>query len=97
MDDVLNLFLRARNDNESELFLERLICDHAQPLIRKIVGFKLRALSSATDDRDVREMEDVCSEVTLKLVRRLRQFKSAPEETPVANLRGYVAAMAYNE
>ena len=42
MDPVLLPFLRA-TPAESDHLLEQLVSDHAQPIIRGIVGFHLRA------------------------------------------------------
>src|SRR5262245_30077330 len=97
MDDLLNLFLSTRDEAESQQILEGLICGKAQPLVKEIVSYKLRAFSPASGDRDGQEIEDVCGDVILKLVRRLRQHKASPEDSNISNLRGYVAAMAYNE
>ncbi|MEW6209302.1 MAG: hypothetical protein AB1631_13105 [Acidobacteriota bacterium] len=96
IDDLLLAFLRASGEAESEAALERLLCDHAQPLIKNIISFKLRAHAAGWGFRDGQEVEDVSSDVILKLVRALRQHKSAPQEKNIISLRSYVAAMAYN-
>ncbi|MGH9901002.1 MAG: hypothetical protein ACRD68_04085 [Pyrinomonadaceae bacterium] len=97
IDDVLSPFLDARGEAESEAALEQLVVEHAQPLIRDIIGFKLKASSArwgAGDDRQ--EVEDVSGEVIIRLIRTLRDYKSSPRLKSIASLRGYVAAMAYN-
>jgi hypothetical protein len=96
IDDLLIVFLRAPGEAESEAALGELLCDHAQPLITNIVSFKLRAHAAGWNLRDRQEVEDVASAVILKLVRALRQHKSAPQEKNIVSLRSYVAAMAYN-
>lgn len=97
LDQVLLPFVYAKSEIESEAVLERLVCDFAQPLIRDIVSFKLRAFAPRATSRDGQELDDVCGEVVLKLIRKLNQVKATPEEGGIASLRGYVATMAYNE
>lgn len=97
IDPQLLPFINAQGETESQAVLEQLICNQAQPLIKDIVSFKLRASSSSwSSNRDGQEVEDVTSEVILRLVGALRDCKSAPAERPIANLRSYVAVMAYN-
>lgn len=96
-DDLLLPFLDARSDAESETVLEELILKYAQPLIREIVSFKLKAFTSrAADHRDRQEVEDVSNDAILRLVRQLRDCKSSPQEKSITSLRSYVAVMAYN-
>jgi len=97
IDHQLLPFINAHSEAESQAALEQLICNQAQPLIRDIVSFKLRSSSSGwSSNRDGQEVEDVSSEVIVRLVGALRECKSAPTERPIANLRSYVAVMAYN-
>jgi len=97
LDQVLLPFVYAKSEIESEAVLERLIWDFAQPLIRDIVSFKLRAFAPRVTSRDGQELDDLCGEVVLKLIRKLNQLKATPDEAGIASLRGYVASMAYNE
>lgn len=97
IDHQLLPFINADSEASSQAALEQLICNQAQPLIRDIVTFKLRATSSGwSSNRDGQEVEDVSSEVIVRLVGALRECKAAPAERPIANLRSYVAVMAYN-
>lgn len=97
IDYLLLTFLREPGEAESEAALEQLLCDHAQPLIKTIISFKLRGHTSGRNDyRDAQEVEDVSHDVILRLVRALRQHKSSPREQNITSLRSYVAAMAYN-
>ena len=97
IDDLLLPFLDARNEAESEVVLEQLIVKHVQPLIRDIIGFKLKASpSSVRASGDRQEVEDVSNEVIVRLIRTLRDYKSSPRKESISSLRGYVATMAYN-
>ena len=77
--------------------LEQLICNLAQPLIRNIIHFKLKAAASHRSfNQDGHEVEDLSNEVIVRLVRTLRECKDSPQEKSIASLRSYVAVMAYN-
>jgi RNA polymerase sigma factor (sigma-70 family) len=98
VDPQLLPFINAVAEEESQAALEQLICDHAQPLIRNIVGYKLRTSSSGwSSARDSQEVEDITGDVLVKLVVALRQCKTGSSERAIANFRSYVAVMAYNE
>ncbi len=97
IDELLFLFLNTDNEPESDDILEQLILNHAQPLVREIVSYKLRAYSSRlVIDSDDQEVDDVSGDVILRLVQILRLRKSSPQEKAIASLRSYVARMAYN-
>src|SRR5262249_53288230 len=73
------------------------ICKQAEPLVKDIVRFKLQVASGGgSHSRDGYEVDDVSSEVIVRLVSALRDCKSSPSRRPIANLRSYVAVMAYN-
>ncbi len=97
MDPVLLPFLRASEPAESDRLLEQLVSDHAQPIIRGIVGFHLRACpQGGPSGQEWQDVEDVSGEVVLHLVRRLRECQADPDRQAIHNFRGYVAGMAYN-
>ena len=92
MDPVLLPFLRATEPAESDHLLERLVSDHAQPIIRGIVGFHLRASAQpGPPGQEWQDVEDVCGEIVLHLVRRLRECKADPDRQAIHNFHGYVA------
>jgi len=96
IDDLLLPFLDARIEAESEDALEQLILRHAQPLIRDIIGFKMKASSRPGVSAERQEVEDISNEVIVRLIRTLRAYKSSPREKSISSLRSYVATMAYN-
>lgn len=95
-DAVLLPFLRAGDEPTSSSAVEQLICQYAHPLIGDIIRNKLRVGLSADRDLTDEEAADLISEVTLKLVRRLRELKSDPSAKGIKNFRGYVAVTAYH-
>jgi hypothetical protein len=89
-------FLRAQDDAASGTALEQLICESAQPVVRGVIRNKLRV--GHFSDRDLTEDQaaDLASDVTMKLVARLRELRSQPTARAINNFRGYVAVMAYH-
>ena len=97
IDNLLHPYLLAATEPEASQVLERLICDFAQPIIRDIVSFKLRLSKSGEGSgSDKQDAEDICGDVTLRLMNRLHELKHDPATKPIANLRSYFAVMAYN-
>jgi RNA polymerase sigma factor (sigma-70 family) len=102
VDELLRPYLQSGSESESSEILERLICDFALPIIRDIVSFKLRLSKSGEGSgSDKQDAEDICGDVTLRLMDRLHQLKEDQLKEdhatkPIANLRSYFAVMAYN-
>ena len=96
-DPLLHPFLQAEDESEAKHLLDELIADHAQPLVREIVRSKLPARRTVlTEGGSLQEMDDVCGEVVVHLLGRLRQLRDHPDGTAIANFSGYVATVAYN-
>lgn len=95
-DAVLLPYLRARDEADASAALEKLVCERAQPVVRNVIQGKLRVGHSASSDLTNDEAADLAGEVTLKLVRRLRELRSNLTQEAIENYRGYVAVMAYH-
>ena len=95
-DAILLPFLQAGDDPTSSNAVEELICQFAQPIIGDIIRNKLRVGYSADRDLTDEEAADLISDVTLKLVGRLRELKSDPSARAIKNFRGYVAVTSYH-
>jgi RNA polymerase sigma factor (sigma-70 family) len=93
-ESLLQSFLTAQDPESAATLLERLFEDYAQPLIRDVVKFKL--LSFGRSRESSAEQQDICHEVILQLLARLREMKADPGVPGIDNFRGYVAASAYN-
>jgi DNA-directed RNA polymerase specialized sigma24 family protein len=75
--------------------LQTLLTTCAEPVLRNIANYKLRApLGDAV--RDNQAVNDVCGEVLVNLMARLRELKANPDEKPIGSFRSYVAVAAYN-
>jgi hypothetical protein len=77
----------AGDENAAEERLEMLVRDEALPIVRGVVGVRL--------GRDGRDLDDICNEIVLQVVRRLRSARDRGEGEPIASFRGYVATAAY--
>jgi len=96
-DQALLRFLDSADETESNRLLEQLVCECAQPLVNEIVNFKLRVYPTrARTTSEQQDAEDVSGDVILRLVKRLRELKTNPQDKPIKNLRSYVAVMSYH-
>ena len=85
---MLQPYLQAEDSNSQEAALGELMETHAQPIVRRIVWSRLAGL---WDDID-----DVCSEIRLELLLRLRRAKADPSANPIKDFSAYVATIATN-
>jgi hypothetical protein len=97
IDQILLPFVQAKDEAVSQQLLERLVVDHAEPVIRNIVRHKLRvSAGSSSDSRSGEDAEEMRSEVMLQLLSRLGELKENPNEKYINNFQGYVAAITYS-
>lgn len=92
-DPLLLPFVRSLEGAESERLLAVLITEHADPIVTRIIGYKMRA---GRDGGGRTEAEDVRGEVMLQLVQRLHNFRADYAARPIRDFGAYVAAAAYN-
>jgi RNA polymerase sigma factor (sigma-70 family) len=86
MDQVLESFLASSDETAAEERLGDLLAQHAAPLVRRVVA---RRLGSSFGD-----IEDVCSQVMLQLMLRLRQEKADASLAGIDAFASYVATAA---
>jgi DNA-directed RNA polymerase specialized sigma24 family protein len=96
IDAVLSPFLQARSEADESAALEHLICEQAQPIVRQVLGAKLRVGASSDSDISADEATDLLNEITLSLIQRLRSLRANTGEKGIENFRGYVAVTAYH-
>jgi hypothetical protein len=97
VDEVLLPFINASDEAEAELQLSRLLTEHAEPTVVRVIRHKAggaRAHSHRADE--FARVEDVRGEVMLQLVVRLRNFRADYSTRPIADFNAYVAAATYN-
>jgi hypothetical protein len=93
-DELLLSFLQAADEIESQCLVVRLINECADPVIKEIIGYKLR--TSFESAHDTQEGEDVYNNVLMSLLTRLRAIKLQPEDNTIHNFRSYVATITYH-
>jgi len=84
---LLRDWLRARDDRESETLLTRLLAEHLEPVIRRIVGLRL--------GRSAAEYEDVCQNALKSVLGRLVALKAGESGESMEKLSGYAAVVAF--
>ncbi len=77
----------AGDEAAAEERLETLVRDEALPIVRGVVGVRL--------GRDGCDLDDICNDIVLQVVRRLRAARELGDRQPIASFRGYVATAAY--
>src|SRR5579872_4913858 len=92
---ILEEWLAETEQARARELLERLIGRHADPLIRRIVTFKL-APSSTGSGIQRADVEDVCATALCNLMGRLSRLKSSGESAAVRSFSGYAATIAFN-
>ncbi len=94
-DPALLPFLEAQDERAAEQALARLIAEDVNPLVKQIVGYKLRACAGTENHRSPNDVEDLCSETRVNLLARLSELRCRASVEGIRNFRGYVAVTAY--
>ena len=92
IDPLLEPLLPEPDGWRADELLSRLIDEHAAPVIKGIIRYKLHLNSTATHRA---EADDLYQEALLQLLARLRQFRTEPDGHPIADLRGMAAVIAH--
>src|SRR5918997_761274 len=93
IDPLLEPLLLESGDERADGLLSRLIDEHAGPVIKGVIRYKLHLNSHRATQRA--EADDLYQEALLQLLSRLRQFRDEPGGHPVADLRGMAAVIAH--
>jgi DNA-directed RNA polymerase specialized sigma24 family protein len=95
LDPVLRTYFDLADERLAEAALAQLIDEDALPVIRRIVRIRFRTVGPAGDAREAGDADDICSDIILQLLRKLRRAREAGDFEPIASFRGYVATAAY--
>lgn len=93
IDALLEPLLSEANDERADEILLQLINDHAEPVIKGVIRFKLRLSSYRETQRA--EADDIYQEVLLQLLALLQKFRKSPDGNRIADLRGIAAVIAH--
>ena len=92
-DSLLESFLVAADETESQRLLNRLVHEFADPIISSIIRNKLRRTWLG---QCAYEPEDLQSSVYVQLLTRLENLKTNANDHAIRDFRGYVAATTSN-
>jgi DNA-directed RNA polymerase specialized sigma24 family protein len=96
-DELLNLFLSAASEAESESLLARIISEQARPVIKNIIKAKLRVSLASQDGSHLnQDALEIGGDVEGTLIGELQSLKSFPERRTIGNLQSYVAVVTFN-
>ena len=97
-DEILIPLLRVSDEPESQRLMMQIISEHASPVIRDIINYKLGRTSERPEHygRDNPETEDIYNEVVVQLLARLKEFKTNPRQKAISQLHSYVAVVTYH-
>jgi len=93
IDVLLEPLLNETSDDQADALLSHVITEHAEPVIRGVIRFKLRLNSYHETQRA--EADDIHQEVVLQLVAQLQRFRKVPEGHPISDVRGMAAVIAH--
>ena len=93
IDALLEPLLLDLSDDQADELLLRIITEHAEPVIKGVIRYKLRLSSYHASQRA--ETEDIHQEVVLQLLAQLQQFRKRPDEHPITDVRGMAAVIAH--
>jgi RNA polymerase sigma factor (sigma-70 family) len=93
IDALLEPLLTATSDAHADEVLTQLIADHAEPVIKAVIRFKLRFNSHEGTQRA--EADDIQQDVVLQLVSQLQRFRQLPRTHPITDVRGMAAIIAH--
>lgn len=93
-DELLRAFFDEPDESKSQELLAELISAHAEPLIRRVLGAKLRTTRESWDAVERQDLEDLNNEIILQLLRRINKIKSG--DKLIETFQSYVAVTTYN-
>jgi hypothetical protein len=96
MDHRLLTFIEAADEEQADRCLASLIDEHAAPIIREILSSSLRFHLDNNGAASTQDANDLFNDIVANLLSRLRQIRSDSSRGAIADLRGYIAATAYN-
>src|ERR1044071_9841208 len=92
IDPLLEPLLLEEGGGPDDELLSTLLGEHAGPVIKGVIRYKLHLNPHRTTQRD--EAEDLYQEALLQLLARLRRCRTEPGRHPIADLRGMAAVIA---
>ena len=96
MDHRLLKFVEATDEEQANRYLASLIDEHAAPIVKEILGSSLRFYLDSNGSASTQDANDLFNDIVANLLARLRQIRDYRPNAVIVDLRGYIAATAYN-
>ncbi len=96
IDPVLLPFLEAAGETEAERLLALLISEKVEPLVKNIIGYKLKVYFTEDHRAELSDAEDIYGDVVAHLIARLSEIKTNADDKGIRNFRSYTAVTAYH-
>jgi len=93
IDSLLEPLLPPTSDEQAAELISRLVSEHAEPVIKRVIRYKLHLSSGHPSQRE--DVDDIYQEVLVQLLSKFRQLRSKPEVHPIADVRGFAAVVAH--
>jgi hypothetical protein len=96
-DSLLLPFLQTRDQPTAERLLTQLIQEHADPIIARILKYKLRVpLNGSQGNQQNQDALEIASEVRTRLIGNLRAMQENPAQRLITSFPDYVAIKTYS-
>jgi DNA-directed RNA polymerase specialized sigma24 family protein len=96
----LAALMSADDERQADECIGLLLTQHADPVVRGVINRTVFRLGSSGPQNpnieDIQEVEDLVSQVLLRLMEKLRGIKAQGRETAIRNFPAYVASLAQN-
>jgi RNA polymerase sigma factor (sigma-70 family) len=93
IDPLLEPLLSPDGDQQVDDLLSQLIALHAEPVIKRIISYKLRLHYHQTIGQS--DAGDIYQEAIVQLLEALHQLRKQPAANPVSDLRGLASVIAH--
>ena len=96
-DDLIQLFLRAKDRSESDSLLSRVILEHAEPIITGIIKNNLRvSLNNSEGSGQNQDALEIAGDVRAAILAELEGLKNGAQGKLINNFHNYVAVKTYS-
>lgn len=93
IDTLLEPLLLSTRPEHADEIISRLITDHAEPVIRRVIRYKLHLSADHPAQRD--DVDDIYQETVFQLLSEFRQLRNEPDAHSIADVRGLTAVIAH--
>lgn len=92
-DTLLDPLLLSNSDEEADEILSRLITEHAEPVIKGVIRYKLHLNADHPTQRQ--DVDDIYQETVFQLLTAFRRLRDEPTTNSISDVRGLTAVIAH--